>query len=141
MAQPIKDSLDLLTGIRVLVVEDESDTRELLNFLLVQEGAIVSVAENVETALKIFNHERPDVLLTDIGMPDYNGYALIAAVRKLDRSAGRITPAIALTAFSTPADRDTAFTSGFNVYLSKPFEPEELLQTIRDVHDQYRLDT
>jgi CheY-like chemotaxis protein len=126
-----------LEVIHLLVVEDESDTRELLRFLLELEGATVDIAENVPTALEIYKKRRPDVLVADIGMPDYNGYALIANIRKQEKAQNWTTPAIALTAFSTPADRDTALTSGFNAYLSKPFEPEELLRTIRLLYDEF----
>ena len=88
----------------------------------------------------MFARDRPDVALTDIGMPEYNGYAFIAAVRK-ESSNLRNTPVIALTAYSTPADRDTALISGFNEYLAKPFEPGELISTIKRLYDQYRADT
>ena len=127
----------LLNGIRVLVVEDEGDTRNLLAFLLEQHGATVMLADNVTYALKCFQESRPDVILADIGMPGLNGYALIASIRKQEGTGTR-RPAIALTAYSTPADRDIALTSGFTEYLSKPFEPRELLATIRRLYDAYR---
>jgi len=130
----------MLLGIRILVVEDEQDTRDLLQFLLESHGATVIAADNVTDALAIFAKDRPDIAVTDIGMPDYNGYAFIAAVRK-QQSRSRKTPVIALTAYTTPADRDTALISGFNEYLAKPFEPEKLIHTIKRLYDQYRIDT
>jgi CheY-like chemotaxis protein len=130
----------VLDGIRVLVVEDEKDTRDLLRYLLELHGAQVIPTDNVTDALEVFSKERPHVVVTDIGMPDYNGYAFIAAVRKKQSHLRKI-PVIALTAFSTPADRDTALISGFNEYLSKPFEPEELISTIKRLFDEHRLDT
>ena len=134
---PGNNSLD---GVRVLVVEDESDTRELIAFLLESEGATAVPVDSVTEALEILSKRHLDVVVTDIGMPEYNGYALIAAIRR-NKSRLRRTPVIALTAFSTPADRDTAMISGFDEYLSKPFEPEQLIQTIRRLHDQHRVDT
>jgi len=131
---------NVLYGVRVLVVEDEKDTRDLLAFLLESEGATAIPADSVTEALEILDKRRFDVVVTDIGMPDYNGYALIAAIRR-NKSQLRRTPVIALTAFSTPADRDTAMISGFDEYLSKPFEPEQLIRTIKRLHDQHRVDT
>ncbi|HSU88993.1 MAG TPA: response regulator [Terriglobia bacterium] len=132
---------DVVKGLRILVLEDEQDTRDLLQFLLESHGATVMVADNVPEGLEIFAKSRPDIVVADIGMPEYNGYAFIAAVRKQQRPELRNVPVIALTAFSTPADRDTALISGFNEYLSKPFGPEELLRTIRRLHDEHRIDT
>ncbi len=99
------------------------------------------LADNVLEGLEIFTRDRPDIVVADIGMPEYNGYAFIAAVRKQQRPELRNVPVIALTAFSTPADRDTALISGFNEYISKPFGPDELLKTIRRLHDGHSIDT
>jgi len=131
---------NILHGIRVLVVEDEEDTRDLLGFLLESHGATAIAVDNVTDALAIFTKNHPDIVVTDIGMPDYNGYALIAAVRHA-KSQLRRTPVIALTAYSTPSDRDTALISGFDEYLAKPFEPEELIRTIKRLYDEHRVDT
>ena len=131
---------NILLGIKVLVVEDEKDTKDLLTFLLESRGATTLSADNVSDALQIFTKEQPRIVVTDIGLPEYNGYALIAAVRHA-KSELRRTPVIALTAYSTPADRDTALISGFDEYLSKPFEPEELIRTIKRLCDQHRIDT
>ena len=131
---------NILNGICVLVVEDEQDTRDLLTFLLESEGAVAIPVDNVTDALEMFNKHHPDVVVSDIGMPDYNGYAFIAAIRH-QKSAIRRTPVIALTAFSTPADRDTALISGFDEYLAKPFESEQLILTIRRLYDEHRIST
>jgi CheY-like chemotaxis protein len=131
----------VVNGLRILVLEDEKDTRDLLQFLLESQGASVMLADNVLDGLEIFAQEQPDIVVADIGMPEYNGYAFIAAVRKQQRPELRNVPVIALTAFSTPADRDTALISGFNEYISKPFGPDELLKTIRRLHDGHRIDT
>lgn len=131
---------DVLQGIRVLVVEDEKDTRDLLQFLLESHGATAIPSDNVTEALVIIGRDKPDVVVTDIGMPDYNGYALIAALRNQNPKAKHL-PVIALTAYSTPADRDTALISGFDDYLAKPFEPEGLISAIKRLYDQHRVDT
>jgi CheY-like chemotaxis protein len=120
----------------VLVVEDESDTRDLVGFVLEQHGATAILTETVTQALEIFRNNRPDVIVADIGIPGYNGYALIAAIRK-EEGRQSLTPAIALTAYATPADRDTALMSGFNEYISKPFDPGHLVTTIRRLYDEY----
>ena len=131
---------NVLSGVRVLVIEDEKDTRDLLAFLLESEGATPIPVDNVTDALEIITNRHPDIVVSDIGMPDYNGYAFIAAVRR-QKSQIRRTPVIALTAFSTPADRDTALISGFDEYVAKPFEPEQLVHTIKRLYDERRIDT
>jgi CheY-like chemotaxis protein len=72
----------------------------------------------------------PDVVIADIAMPDYNGYALIAQIREEDERAGRTTPAIALTAFTSAADHERALSAGFQEYMAKPFDPGELIATV-----------
>ncbi len=133
------DTRNILRSVRVLVIEDETDTRDLLGFVLKSHGATPVLASNVSDALELLETERPDVVVADIGMPGYNGYAFIAALRKL-QSQTRRTPVIALTAFSTPTDRDTALTSGFDEYLAKPFEPGTLVHVIRRLYDDRHLD-
>ena len=122
----------------ILVVEDDHDTRELLRFFLEQQGAKVVAVESVESAVDSYQTIPPNILITDIGMPGYNGYALIALIRSYDKQTGRRTPAIALTAFASPADRETALAAGFDAYLEKPFLPAELLATIETLLDQAR---
>jgi CheY-like chemotaxis protein len=123
-----------LKGIRILVLEDETDTRDLLNFVLQFEGASVVAVQNVPEALEALKANRPDVVVADIGLPEYNGYAFIAAVRRDETTELRTTPVIALTAFATPADRDTALVSGFDAYVAKPFDPGHLIATIIQLH-------
>lgn len=135
------DIRHVLDGMRVLIVEDESDTRDLLGIVLEWHGASVFLTSNVADGLEVHRRQLPDVIVTDIGMPDYNGYALLAAVRKQESREKRTTPVIVLTAFSTPADRDAALTSGFDAYLTKPFEPEQLVHTIKRLYEDRRADT
>ena len=135
------DRQGILKDIYVLVLEDETDTRDLLGIVLQTEGASAILVQNVPEALDALRAGRPpDVIVADIGLPEYNGYAFIAALRKEEDRALRTTPVIALTAFATAADRDTALVSGFDLYMTKPFDPGQLVSTIRQLYDQ-RADT
>lgn len=118
---------------RILVVDDDKDTREMLRFILEQNGARVTTAGSVTEAIESYKSSPPDVILADIGMPEFNGYALIALIREHDKELGRSTPAIALTAYTSPADRDTALAAGFQKYMSKPFEPAKIIDTIAEL--------
>jgi CheY-like chemotaxis protein len=95
---------DKLRDARILVVEDDRDTREIVQFILERSGAAVVAVGSVTKALETYMEIEPDVVIADIAMPDYNGYALIAQIREEDERAGRTTPAIALTAFTSAAD-------------------------------------
>ena len=129
---------EALTGISILVVEDDDDTRDLLRVLLETQGALVTATASVMEALQSYDQSRPDVIVADIGMPDYNGYTLIGRVRARDREKGKIVPAIALTAFTTAIDRDTVLSAGFQVHMPKPFEPNRLISVIADLAAKYR---
>jgi CheY-like chemotaxis protein len=124
---------DALKGIRILVVEDDEDTREVLKVLLETQGSAVTATGSVQQALSAYDEARPDVIVADIGMPDYNGYTLIGRVRARDREHGSIVPAIALTAFATAIDRDTVLSAGFQVHMPKPFEPSQLISVISEL--------
>jgi PAS domain S-box-containing protein len=119
-----------LEGLRVLVVDDEPDTREVLKAMLEEGHAHVYVAQSAAAGLEVLRREHPDVLLSDIGMPGEDGYAFIHKVRALDAGAGGQVPAIALTAYGRPDDRARAYAAGFNVHLQKPVAPQELLFTV-----------
>jgi CheY-like chemotaxis protein len=129
---------EALTGISILVVEDDDDTRDLLKVLLETQGALVTATPSVMEALQAYDQSRPNVIVADIGMPDYNGYTLIGRVRARDREKGKIVPAIALTAFTTAIDRDTVLSAGFQVHMPKPFEPNRLISVIADLAAKYR---
>jgi PAS domain S-box-containing protein len=124
-----ESSLDL-NGIKILVVDDETDTRELIAFLLEQQGAQVTTATSAHEALLVWAQARPDVLLSDIGMPDMDGYMLIQQVRQLSLEQGGQVPAIALTAYAGEMNQQQALAAGFQRHLSKPIEPERLIQVI-----------
>ena len=127
-----------LGGLKLLVVEDDDDTRELLRVLLQTNGADVTAVSSVPEALAAYDDSRPDVLIADIGMPEYNGYTLIGRVRAKDRKErGRMVPAIALTAYATAIDRDTVLSAGFQVHVPKPFEPTALVALVADLASRY----
>src|SRR5262249_62250374 len=115
-----------LRGARVLVVDDDHDTREILAVMLVRYGTEVRKASSAAEAIEIFNAWRPDVLVSDIGMPVEDGYALLGKIRKLATEDGGDIPAIALTAFAAAQDKEQAIEAGFQKHLSKPVEPVQL---------------
>jgi DNA-binding response OmpR family regulator len=117
----------------ILVVEDDHDTRELLRFFLEQHSARVAAVDSVEPAMECFKSSPPDLVIADIGLPGYNGFALINLIRNADTEKQRTTPSIALTAYASPADRAATLAAGFDRYLEKPFVPTELLSTIVDL--------
>lgn len=131
------DSGQMLNGLKVLVVEDDTDTRELLRILIQTRGGDVTATASVPEALSAYDVSRPDVVVADIGMPDYNGYTLIGRIRARDRERGVIVPAIALTAYTTSIDRDTVLSAGFQVHMPKPFEPDDLVTCIADLAVRY----
>jgi CheY-like chemotaxis protein len=119
-----------LAGVKVLVVEDDADVRQLLAWSLEERHATVVSAGTVDEALTLLASERPDVLLSDIGMPDRDGFSLIRAVRGLDARDGGQTPAVALTAFARPEDRTRALLAGYQFHLAKPADAGELIAAI-----------
>ncbi|HTG36155.1 MAG TPA: response regulator [Thermoanaerobaculia bacterium] len=121
---------DLLAGVRVVVVEDEADTRELLSLSLQQCGAEVAAFGSVPEALASFDLVVPDVLLSDIGVPGEDGYSLIRKVRMREPALGGNVPAAALTAYARAEDRLRALEAGYQTHLAKPVDPSELIATI-----------
>ncbi|HEY2383124.1 MAG TPA: response regulator [Terriglobia bacterium] len=124
---------DLLKGISVLVVEDDLDTCELIQAVLRQTGANVVVANTVDAAIKQQQRSPAHVLVSDIRLGGSDGFALIAAIRQHDKQYRGFTPAIALTAYSSPGDNERARSAGFNAYILKPFEPADLVNAIFDL--------
>ncbi len=119
-----------LAGVRILLVEDELDSREILRQMLSLSGAMVEAVGSVAEAMIAFEHARPDVLLSDIGMPIEDGYSLIRRVRALVPERGGKVPAAAITAYATAEDRERALAAGFQLHLSKPVDPERLSAAI-----------
>jgi signal transduction histidine kinase/PAS domain-containing protein/ActR/RegA family two-component response regulator len=122
-----------LSGIKVLVVDDQADARDLIRRVLTECGADVATAASVDEALAAITETGPDVLVSDIGMPDVDGYELLRRVRALGPASGGGVPAIALTAFSRSDDRTRALRAGFLAHVSKPVEPSELVATVASV--------
>jgi PAS domain S-box-containing protein len=118
-----------LSGIKVLVVDDEPDALESLSRTLTDSGATVFAARSAEAAIGIVQAKSPHVLVSDIGMPDMDGYELLRRVRALDGIAADV-PAIALTAFARPSDRMHSLRAGYIAHLVKPADPLQLLATI-----------
>jgi CheY-like chemotaxis protein len=119
-----------LQGVRILVVDDEADTREFLTFALEEYGAETIVAASAAEALKALELYNPDVLLSDIGMPEEDGYSLIRKVRSLSLERGGSIKAVALTAYAREEDQQRAISAGFQMHVAKPVEPAELVAAV-----------
>jgi CheY-like chemotaxis protein len=122
-----------LSGVTVLLVDDQADARDLIELVLSECDATVFTAGTADEGLTVLERERPHVLISDIGMPDADGYELLRRVRALGHARGWKTPAIALTAFARSEDRTRALRAGFLVHLSKPVEPSELVATVASI--------
>ncbi len=118
---------DQLTGLSILVVDDEADARDLLGFLLEQQGAKITIAHSAEDARSKLAEMQPNVLVSDLGMPGEDGFQLIRQLR----AQGWNTPAIAVTAYAREEDRQAALAAGFQAHVTKPIEPTELFKAIR----------
>ena len=120
----------LLKGLRILVVDDEADSRDLVTAILTRCGGKVRCCESVAEALKTFREWKPNLLVSDIGMPNEDGYELIKKLRKLRLKRAREIPVVALTAYATDDDRERTLSAGFQVHVAKPIEPEALVRSI-----------
>ena len=127
------DNLPELNGLRVLVVDDEADARELLATILGQYGVEVTAVATASEVLEALPRFKPDVLVSDIGMPGEDGYALIRKVRVLAAEQGGQIPAVALTAYARAEDRIRALASGFQLHMPKPVNPEELVAVVANL--------
>ena len=117
-------------GLRLLVVDDDSDTRTLLTFLFELEGAEIITAASAGDALKIISLFKPDILISDIYLRDEDGCSLLLKVRNLEAKRGRKIPAIALTASASNEDRNRALLAGYNIYRCKPIDLDELVSAV-----------
>jgi signal transduction histidine kinase/ActR/RegA family two-component response regulator len=122
--------LPRLDGVKVLVVDDEPDARDLLRRVLQQRDATVFLASGARDAIDLVRQQRPDVIVSDIGMPGIDGYEMIRLIRSLPEAQGGKTPAVALTAFARSEDRRRAMMAGFQIHVAKPAEPAELVATV-----------
>jgi len=125
--------LTRLDGVRVLVVDDEKDARDLLGTILTQCGAVAKTAASVSAALEIIRGGKLDVLISDIEMPNEDGYSLIRKVRSLEDGPNRSIPAIALTAHARASDRLRSLTAGYQLHIPKPVGPAELVMSIANL--------
>ena len=122
-----------LESLRILIVDDEADTREFIQFLLEDYKATVTVATSANEAYKILAQSKFDLLISDLGMPEVDGYNLIHQIRKMPPEMGGEIPAIALTAYAAETDRRRVFAAGFQQHIAKPVEPDKLLAAIVDL--------
>jgi CheY-like chemotaxis protein len=120
-----------VAGLRVLVVEDDDDARDLLIEVLSVRGCVVQAAGSAAEAFEQLEADVPDLIISDIGMPDEDGYSLLRRVRALPKERGGQLPAIALTAFTGERDKAMAHAAGFHAHLGKPVRLGELVETMR----------
>jgi CheY-like chemotaxis protein len=136
-AEEAKDSLAErfpgLEELRILVVDDEPDTRELLTTIIESCGAQVMAADSAREAFKALEKFKPHLLVSDIAMPGEDGYSLIRRLRILGPEKGGMIPAISLTAYAREEDRRLALAAGFQRHLAKPIDPEDLLAAVREL--------
>jgi CheY-like chemotaxis protein len=121
---------EILAGLRILVVDDDSDGREVLARQLAQRGGRTKVSASADDALRKLDTFRPDIIVADIGMPGEDGYSLIRKIRQRPPDRSGLTPAIALTAYAGDGNRQRALDAGYQKHISKPAELEELALTI-----------
>ncbi|MCF2146962.1 PAS domain-containing protein [Desmonostoc muscorum LEGE 12446] len=126
----------LFNGLRVLIVDDDADTREFVSFLLQQNGALITIAASATEALAAIGQNVPDLLISDLAMPEMDGYDLIKEIRAMPKEQGGEILAIALTAYVGESDRDRVLAAGFQKHVAKPVQPNQLLTSIADLIGQ-----
>jgi PAS domain S-box-containing protein len=122
-----------IEGKKLLVVDDEPDAQMLLRAILEQCGAEVETAGSAAEVISLLKENSYDILISDVGMPEVDGYELIRKIREMERGTGKRLPAVALTAFARAEDRLKALSAGFNMHISKPVEPAELIVVIANL--------
>ena len=122
-----------IRGLRLLIVDDDNDTLEILRVVLKQYGAQVRIAVSSADALEVFHEWQPDVLISDIGMPFEDGYALISKIRSLPPERGGNIPAAALTAYVTEKDRHKALSAGYQIHIPKPVDPTAIAAAVAEI--------
>ena len=122
-----------ISGLQILVVDDDADARELIGLTLQRRGAVVRLASSAADALRFVSEGKYDVMVADIGMPQADGYVLIQTLRALERDSSHMRlPAIALTAYTSVADRDQALAAGYDLHLAKPVGPADLMHALSE---------
>jgi CheY-like chemotaxis protein len=127
------DDKETLGGLRVLVVDDDLDTLEMLKVILHNRGAEVQTASSAREALEALERSLPDALVSDLAMPEQDGYELIELIRQRDPGRGGNIPAAALTAYARVEDRVRALTAGFQMYVPKPVDANELVAVVANL--------
>ncbi|MEC4816664.1 MAG: ATP-binding protein [Scytonema sp. PMC 1069.18] len=125
-----------LHGVRVLTVDDEVDNLELIAFILEEAGAAVTSLSSAKAVLEVFEQIQPDILVADIGMPEIDGYTLLRQIRNMSPEQGGQVPAIALTAYAGEVNEQQALQAGFQLHISKPVEPDVLIEAIIQIVKQ-----
>ena len=132
----------LLQGVKILIVEDDIDSREVLHLFIQQNGADVTSFESVKTAIAALTKPDatlPDIIISDLGMPDEDGYSLVRRIRDFPPESGGMIPAMALSAFTSAESKQKAFEAGFDKYCTKPFEPDLLIKDIVELLEKPRV--
>ena len=127
------DDKQNLRGVCVLVVEDDLDTLEMLKVILQDRGAEVDTAPSAGDALQALDHSLPDAIVSDLAMPEQDGYELIELIRQRGPERGGNIPAVALTAYTRVEDRVRALTAGFQIYVPKPVDSNELVAVVANL--------
>jgi CheY-like chemotaxis protein len=128
----------LLKDKTILIVDDDADTLVLLTAVLEDAGADVIAANSVEAALETYRQSPPHAVVADIRLGSSDGYALIKVIRETDLEYRGFTAAVALTGFASPEDRKRALTVGFNAYITKPFDPADVIDQLHDLLSRSR---
>jgi CheY-like chemotaxis protein len=129
---PQESSADI-HGVRILVVDDDEDAREMLREVLANAGAVVDTAGSAAEGVDALKRLKPDVLVSDIGMPSEDGYSFLRRVRRLSPTEGGAIPAVALTAYAREEDRVKALSAGYTTHVTKPVTPEVLTGAVANV--------
>ena len=137
-ARPTTSKVPSLEGVRLLVVDDDADNLEMTGFWLEQYGAKVMAVDRPLKALNCLATEVPDGMISDIGMPEMDGYELIRRIRAKSVAQGGSLPAIALTAYASETDRQNILAAGFNCHLVKPIEPFQLIAHVAKLLQESR---
>ena len=131
--RPSTEVTDALRGLRVLIVDDDTDARELVTAVLSEAGAVTRAASSAAEGLETLSKFRPHVLVSDIGMPEEDGFAFVRRVRALDPNHGGGIPSVALTAYTRRSDRTKALAAGFTTHVGKPVNPDDLVAAVANL--------
>jgi CheY-like chemotaxis protein len=119
-----------IAGLRILVIDDDVDTCEMIRQVLQQCGGVVETAYSANIGFDVLQNWQPAIVISDIGMPEVDGYEFIRRMREYERPLGKKTPAVALTAFARIEDRVRSLAAGYQMHVAKPIEPGELLTIV-----------